>query len=470
MTLGPKEPTFRGKAMVEFCLDVRRLTFDDAVLDMVRRTFLDYLGCTLSGSNDPSTVAVRKTVSSWGVAGRASVLGAFDTLPALAALVNATAAHSQDLDDTLPKGAGHPSGPCWSAAIAVAQQEGSDAKTMVAAYIAGFEIMARLGGGGPDGVGRNLQRVGYHPTAVVGRVGATAIGSVLYNLDHVQTANAFGAVATTFSGFQSSHGTDAKPFHVGKAAMDGIIAAQLASHGLSANTGFYEREGENWLAMLIQDGRIGEIPPMSDLGHEWHMFGNAFKLYASCRATHASSEGAMQLREQLKHKKITSVVARTASNVLAMAGFRDPKTPTEARFSIYFCVAMALAGYKLGPEDFSPETLQDPLVRAILPTIQIEPSKDIPYREAFLTVTTDDGAVYRSHIPARKGDPENPLSWDELEQKFASLTTPRYGTFVSRELAYLARRIDEDGALKEVVRLLQGSGRQPASTQPPLSQ
>lgn len=449
--------------MVQFCLDVNRLKFEDAVLDMVRKTFLDYLGCTLSGASDPSTAAVRKTVSGWDVTGPSSVLGAFDTIPAFAALVNATAAHSQDLDDTLPKGAGHPSGPCWSAAIAVAQQEGSDAKAMVAAYIAGFEIMARLGGGGPDGVGRNLQRVGYHPTAVVGRVGAAAISSVLYGLDHSQTANAFGTVATTFSGFQSSHGTDAKPFHVGKAAMDGVIAAQLARNGLSANTGFYESGGENWLSMLIQDGRIGEIPPMSDLGHNWHMFGNAFKLYASCRATHASSEGAMQLREQVRHKKITSVVARTASNVLAMAGFRDPQTPTEARFSVYFCVAMALAGYKLGPEDFSPDTLRDPLVRAILPTIQIEPSENIPYREAFVTVTTEDGAVYRSHIPARKGDPENPLSWDELEQKFLSLTTPLYGTSISRELVHLARRIDEDGALKEVVRLLKCRARQSTS-------
>lgn len=451
--------------MVEFCLDVKRLKIEDAVLDMVRRTFLDYLGCTLSGSNDPSTVAVRRTVSSWGGAGRSSVLGAFDTTPAFAALVNATAAHSQDLDDTLPKGAGHPSGPCWSAALAIAQQEGSDAKSLVAAYIAGFEIMARLGGGGPNGIGRNLQRVGYHPTAVVGRVGATAIGSVLYGLDRTQIANAFGAVATTFSGFQSSHGTDAKPFHVGKASMDGVIAAQLAKHGLSANTGFYESGGENWLSILIQDGQVAEVPAMSDLGSEWHMFGNAFKLYASCRATHASSEGAMQIHELVKGKRITSVVARTASNVLSMAGFRDPKTPTEARFSIYFCVAMALAGYKLGPEDFSAETMQDPLVRAILPTIEIRPSSDLPYREAHVTVTTEDGAVYQGDILARKGDPENPLSWDELEQKFLSLTTPLYGSAVSKQLAHAARRIDEEGAFQEVVRLLKSNDRRPALIQ-----
>ncbi|WP_025140635.1 MmgE/PrpD family protein [Achromobacter sp. DH1f] len=459
---GLKEMDSRGQSMVQFCLDVTQLRIEDAVLDMVRRTFLDYLGCVLSGSNDSSTVAVRKMVSGWGVTGRSSVLGAYDTIPAFAALVNATAAHSQDLDDTLPKGAGHPSGPCWSAALAIAQQQNSDARTLVAAYLAGFEIMARLGGGGPAGIGRNLQRVGYHPTAVVGRVGATAIGSVLYGLDRAQIANAFGAVATTFSGFQSSHGTDAKPFHVGKAAMDGVMAAELALNGLSANTTFFESTGENWLSILIQDGNIAEIPPMSDLGTQWHLFGNAFKLFASCRATHASTEGALQVYESVKGKKITSVVARTAPNVLAMAGFQNPQTPTEARFSVYCCIAMALAGYQLGPDDFSQATLQDPRVREILPTIQIELNDDIPYREAHLTVTTEDGSVYHGDISARKGDPENPLSWNELEHKFLSLTEPLYGAVVSRKLAQLASQVDEEGAVREVLQLLKRSERKPA--------
>src|SRR5438067_11913731 len=155
---------------------------------------------------------------------------------------------------------------------------------MLAAFITGFEVAARIG----DGLGEPVSARGWHGTGVFGRLGAAAAASVLLRLDAERTLHALGAAATQTSGLVASFGTMAKPFHAGKAAMDGVVAAQLAAAGLAAAPGLLEPGGGLDNA-LVQDGTV-RIAPVDLAG--WRILDNSFKPYAACHLTHPAVDAA----------------------------------------------------------------------------------------------------------------------------------------------------------------------------------
>lgn len=441
----------RGQQLVDFIAAGKNRIYPPEVLDAARRAFVDYLSVTLGAMQDEPVRAVSAAVRRWHAPGMATVFHGYTTAPALAALVNGTATHSQDYDDTHPLGAGHPSGPVWSASLALAQETGLSGAAMASAYITGYEVMAKLGNGGPNGVGRALQRNGFHPTSVVGRAGAAASAALLLDLTPHQIGSALGNAATTMAGLVGSFGTHSKPFHAGKAAMDGIMAAQFAADGYEAAQTLYELEG-GWLSAMIQDAS-GIIPTLDDFGSNWEILGNGFKLFASCRATHASTEAARSLAAQVQGREIRSVHVRTHGHALVTAGKVVPKTPLEGKFSIPFCVAMGLRGRHLLPSDFVEATLRDESVMTLIERITVQPVVGQSPAEAHVEVILADGNVLRATTKILKGHPDNPLSWEELRQKFEAMVGPLHKAGEVEALFDAARRIDEPEALGEVMRI-----------------
>ena len=226
-------------------------------------------------------------------------------------------AHAMDYDDSHQMGAGHVSCACWSAALALAGHLGASEKDTLAAFITAFEVMARLGGGGPQGVGRSLHRRGLHPTSIFGRVGAAVVASVLMRLDQRNTERAMGIAATTAGGLIGSFGTHAKPFHGGKAAMDGILAAELAAARLRVRDAF-AGNGER-AARCLYPGSHGRSAA-ARFRERWELLRNGFKPYASCRATHASIQASRKLAPRLAGRKITGVHAKIHPNAVVTAG------------------------------------------------------------------------------------------------------------------------------------------------------
>ena len=150
-----------------------------------------------------------------------------------------------------------------------------------------------------------------------------------------------GVAATTAGGLLGSFGTHSKPFHAGKAGMDGILAAQLAASGFQAANTLYERD-KGLLDALIQDRNV-EVPAL-DFGVQWEILGNGFKPFACCRATQASTQAARTLAERVGQRKIKRVHAKVHPNALVTAGKRDPRTPLEGKFSVPFCISLGLRG------------------------------------------------------------------------------------------------------------------------------
>lgn len=441
----------RSEAIVSYIAGTRERDIPDHVLEAGRRAFVDYIAVAVGAAFDDPVVPVRRTVEQWACQGKARVfLGGTSGAP-LAALANGTMAHAMDFDDTHHMGAGHPSGPCWSTALALAQEHECDEALAMKAFLTGYEIMTRLGGGGPPGVGRSLQRRGLHPTSVWGRIGAAATASVLLGLDRDQTANALGAAATTAAGLVGSFGTHGKPYHSGKAALDGILSAQLASNGFIAATKLFEIKG-GILSAFIQDGVV-DVPPLNF--EEWEILRNSYKPFASCRATHPSSQAAIALAERVNGRPVRSVHVKVHANAVVTAGKLDPQTPLETKFSVPFCVSMGLSGYKLKATDFNADTLANPEVRAILSKVKLEVDPDQPNHFAALTVELEDGETLRSQTDIVLGHPDNPMSSDEVRNKFDGLVRPVVGDKTD-EIFRLASTIDVSGRIAELDRLLAG--------------
>jgi 2-methylcitrate dehydratase PrpD len=444
----------RGEQLAAYIAATPAREFPPEVVDAALRTLVDII-CVAVGAHDDACVnPVRRTVAAWNAQGGSTIFMGGRTAPALAALANGTMAHAFDYDDSHPGGAGHPSAVCWSTALAMAEQHGAGEGDTLAAFITGFEVMAWLGSGGPPGVGRSLQRRGLHPTSVLGRSGAAATASVLLRLDEARIAYALGVAATTAGGLVGSFGTHSKPFHAGKAAMDGILAAQLAAEGFVSATQLYELE-KGLLDVFIQNGEV-EVPPL-EFENTWQILGDGFKPYASCRATHPATQTARSLASRVAGRTITKVHARVHPHALVVAGKTSPRTPLEGKFSVPFCIALGLRGYRVVATDFAEASMRDQSVMDVVPLVQLEAVQGQAPHSAFLDVTLDDGEQVRGETQIVLGHPENPMSWEDLRVKFEGLVEPVLGPAAAAELFETAREFGAPGSLARLTSMLQRS-------------
>lgn len=403
----------------------------EEVKEAGRQALADYIAVSVAGYDDGAVKALRGLVAGWNAPGGARIFLGPRTQPAFAALLNGTMTHAMDLDDVHYAGGGHPSGPCWSAAFGLAEHHGASDELALRAFVTGYEVMARLGGGGQRGVGRTLQHRGFHPTSVFGRAGAAASASVVLGLGTTEAANALGIAATTAGGLVGSFGTHSKPFHAGKAAMDGVMAAEMARSGFIAAQDLYEA-GKGILPSFLKGADF--VLPELDFEKQWYVLRNGYKRFASCRATHAAAEAAQSVKDKLGNRTITRIQAFVNPIALVAAGNPAPRTGLEARFSTYFCIAMGIAGYRLSAFDFNDATLKDPVITEILPRIECIPVEGQSEVAAKLLIDLSDGQQMEASVDIVLGHPDQPLSWQQIQDKFTGLVTPVLGQGRSDEL------------------------------------
>lgn len=445
--------TGRGEKLATFVADASGRVYPEAIIAAAKAALVDYVGVAIGSVGEPVSRATRQVAESWACPGKATIIGGARTNAAMAALVNGSMAHAQDYDDTHIGGAGHISAPCWSTALAVAEDRALDERAALSGFITGYEVMAHIGTGGIKGIGRNLQQCGFHPTGVNGVVGAAATASSMLGLGHDAAANALSIAATSASGLVASFGSDSKPYHAGRAAMNGILAADLAANGFNAARGLFEREN-GMLDAMIQDRRA-DIPDI-DFNDGWELLNNGYKPFACCRATHASIQAAHKLADEVKNRKVVRVTSKVHYNAPFSAGRMNPQSPLECKFSVVFCIAAALRGYGMTAADFNEQTLRDPAVQAILPNVELLPQRDQPQFEAYLDVWLDDGSHLRSETKTFLGHPDNPMSQQQTLAKFMSLVEPVLGEKKAERLLDVLGRFETSGALRETMGLLAG--------------
>src|SRR6266436_3513150 len=259
---------------------------------LAQQCVLDYLGVALAGAADPLVRILLDEMTEAAGTPQAGIIGHEVRLPALsAALVNGAAAHALDYDDVNMAMPGHPSVAILPALLALAELKGSSGREVITAFVAGYETTCRIGAALQPG----HYNLGFHSTGTVGSFGAAAACARLLDLDTEATAIALGIAGTQAAGLKSQFGTMCKPFHAGKAAQSGLLAARLAARGFSSRPDLVECE-QGFAPTHGPD--FHPEAAMADPPNGFHIFANLFKYHAACYFTHAPIECARRLREQ----------------------------------------------------------------------------------------------------------------------------------------------------------------------------
>lgn len=318
-------------------------TFDDLPSDartLVRQCLLDWIAVTLVGAREPLTHMLAEEAREQGGYQQATVVGhGFATSCRQAALVNGAASHALDYDDVNMSFTGHPTVALASALLALAEARGASGADFMTAFVAGYETLCRIGAA----VSPGHYALGFHATGTIGTFGAAAACARLLQLDADDTAIALGIAATSAAGLKAMFGTMCKPLHAGKAAADGLMAAQLAARGFTSRSdaieamqGFAATHGPDF------DPGAALKRPASGL----HLRNNLFKYHAACYGTHAAIEATRQLVEQyrLTPSDVRRIVVRVPASSDGVCNIQAPRTGLEAKFSLRHTVAMVLGG------------------------------------------------------------------------------------------------------------------------------
>lgn len=405
-------------AATKFALDVMTRTLPNDVVDAARFAIADWFGVAIGAADQTSVQALKRAVDKWQSAGNAHILLGGSASAAPAALVNGMMAHCLDFDDTHVRSIAHLSGPIVAASFAVGGETGASPDAVFRAFIAGFEVGGRVGGGG-FGVAINERHI--HSTGVCGSIGAAIAAGLLYGLNVQQLQRAIGLAATQVAGLTGSFGTPAKPFHAGKAAINGVLAAQMAAEGFEGPLDLIEPDSGLDRA-LVQDQSIR----IHDFDFEggWEITRNTFKPYASCLLTHPVIDAGRRLAASIDPSQIKEIKVRVHPLAIQLAGKPDPKTPFEGKFSLAFCAVLALSGCALTQLDFVPETIADEKYRDLIRKVVLESVPQMDKTAGEIELLDGNGQRHVERTLLALGNPGNPMSWDDLERKFLSLAKP----------------------------------------------
>jgi 2-methylcitrate dehydratase PrpD len=204
---------------------------------------------------------------------------------------------------------------------------------------------------------------------------------------------------------------------------------------------------------LIQDRKV-EVLALDDFETKWELREDGFKPYASCRATHSAIQAARSLADAIRGHRITKVHAKVHPNAMIAAGKLAPRTPLEGKFSVNFCIALGLCGYRVVASDFTAKVFEDPIVVDLVPRIEIEVVQDQPAFKAFIEATLDDGSHLHGETQCVLGHPDNPLTWEAMREKFDGLVEPVLGAEKTATLFGLGRNFLQPGSIAKIGELL----------------
>ncbi|MBI4190537.1 MAG: MmgE/PrpD family protein [Betaproteobacteria bacterium] len=436
-------------AVCDFIAGAQSRPFPAEVLDAAKQCVVDWVAVSVAALKEPGPRIVRDYVKAWQSRGSALSLYGDKGAAASIALVNGTLAHSLDYDDLHLGTAYHASGPTLAAALATGMDRKRSGRDILSAFIVGFEIGAAAG---QRDIGVALAHHGWQPTGILGHFSSVAAAAALLGLDRHRLANGFGLAATQAAGLIISAGSTAKPFHVGKAAMNGVIAAELAAQGLDASPEIFDDDKDGVFASLLQ---TTIEPDFQDLGRVWQITRNSFKPYAACQLTHAPFEAAQQLKDEFQQNRVRSIRAFVNPLAAKVAGKTQPKTPIESKFSIAYCEALGLHGHAAVPDDFSQARLSDREIAAAADRVEVVPVESMQRWASRVELDRDDG-TRSATVEAALGSLDRPLRWPEIETKFMMVTEPVYNK-QARALLSALRCFDEPGRLDEIAAIIEGT-------------
>lgn len=415
-----------SESLADFVYHLSYESLPPEVVHQAKRCLLDYLGVALIGSTTETAEKARTFLSRFGSEGNNTVFGyGIKTEFFKATLINGITAHVTELDDGERRSTVHPGSSIIPALLSTAEKENADGRNVITALVAGYETALRIG--------RAIQPFhrnrGFHATATCSTFGAAMAAAKVLNLSREETASALGLAGTSASGLLQflEDGSDIKQYHPGKAACNGAMAAYLAASGFTGSSQVLEGK-RAFLAATTDDCKVSEIT--DGLGKRFAILDVYFKPYAACRHCHAPIEAVLNMRDThgVRTEDVKTIQVWTYKS--AVDGHQDPcpQTVTGAKLSLPFSVAVALDTGWAGPREFTPEFFHHArvleLAKKVVVTEEPALSSLVPgKRAAIVELLTHNGDILRERIDLPKGEPENPLTDEELQRKFTGLAS-----------------------------------------------
>ncbi len=407
--------------------------YEDIPADVIalgKKSILDGLGLALAGSVSTLAPPMKSYIEALGpCAGKSSIIGTRLTAPArFAAFANGTFIHADDYDDTQLAVAKdrvyglltHPTVPVLPPAFALCEAGGLSGKQLLRAYHIGVEVECKIA----EAIAPRHYLDGFHTTGTVGAFGSAAACARLRGLDAQKTAYALGVAAAEAGGLRENFGTMTKPFHAGHAAEAGVVAADLAALGwtaapniLEAQFGFFHAAGGGFDPAAIVDR----------LGKPWTIEtpGVSIKPYPSGSLTHpAMGEMIRLIREYgITADGVEKVDVGGNHGMVTTLLHHDPKTGLEAKFSMEFGLAILLLERKAGLAEYTDAVVQRPEVQDMIRRVNFYVDSEaeeagLDKMTSIIKVQMKDGRVLSGKAQFAKGSPANPMSYDEVAEKF----------------------------------------------------
>ena len=445
----------------KFAAFIAGTNYDDLpeqVVMLAKERIMDTLGAAIAGSvNWEYAAQLREACKKLG-SGECSVIGGEKCYPAAhAAIINATYAHSVELDD------GHKNAGCHAGAVVVptaltmAQAMGKSGRELIAAVAIGYEVTYRIA----SHVNPAQINKGFHPSSNCGAYGAAAVAGKLMGLNEEQLANALGQAGMLASGTMEAtkSGQRAKCVQVGNAAYNGILAACLAQTGMEGC--LTALEGPNGL-FATQSENVDVEDVCRDLGKVYTIGDTYNKMYPSCRHAQPGIEAALDLgvEHRIDPADVAAVHIGTHKVAYELTGIiKEPKNSGEAKFSLAYGSAVALRRHRFGVAELMERSYTDPetLRLADKVTCEIDPDVQAVFpkkRGAKVRIELKNGTVYEKELYDLKGSPGNPVSIGELERKFMSSAGAAMPEIRAQQLLELLRDVEALDSVDGLVSLL----------------
>lgn len=436
-------------------------SYDDLPPDVVatcKRLLLDTLLVGARGADsDDAQATARGAFAACGETEGPSTLwdgSGRGAAPAVAAMINGTAAHALEFDDF--GGCGHSSAVVVPAVCAIAEAVGADGRSVIRALAAGYDLAARM----TAGVGgyRPHNDHGWHSTGTCGTFGAAAGAAAALGLDAERFTWALGIAGSHAAGTWAYLGDGAmtKRFHPGRAASNGVLSAYLAEAGLTGPERALEAEWGGFFSTYCGPEAVPDAV-VDKLGSSFGVMTAGIKLYPCCRGLHSSIEALLGIMGETpcRGEDIDRIIVHGAARTERQFSKRDVRTVLDGQFSLPYALGSVAASGAATLDEFVPLRLGDERVTALMDRVEIRTDRDLaPYDEPDVEVRLKDGRILAGHIPISKGAAARPPSDGDLEVKHRAIATPLFGADGFERLRAMIDRLEEVSDFRDCASLL----------------
>lgn len=444
--------------LAQYALSISEDSIKPGVKELAKEFFTDCIGCLIAGTKSDAVQIAKHYITTCGGQPTSTILcsGGLKTDVCNAAMVNGIAAHVLDYDDVSNVSYGHPSVVMVPTALSVGEMVNASGKDILMAYITGIEVSAMVGRAvQPDNYKRN-----WHSTSTLGIFGATAIAGRLLQLNEKELTHAFAIAASESSGIKGNFGTMTKSLHAGRAASKGIFSAQMAKLGYGSNPDIFQTAG-GWGE--VTTGKFDEENMQKYMDNNESEFlnpGITMKPWSSCRLTHNSVDAMLKLMNDYNFdsKNITHVLCKVLPGAKDALKYPHPVNTFEGKFSMQYCIALAILNKKLTMKDFNGDPITDPRIINLMDKVEMVVDNTLANGvyinercESEVVVTTTDDKEYIKRVDYGLGDPQNRMSDDDRILKFNDCLELVLNISKTEELKYNLKNIEDLASIKTLI-------------------